>query len=68
MVCFLASSHKLYKEHVFTYYIEMCMPILGWMKKMLDPIDGNCEVREKKNWLYIPSTFSFSYLFAYLHK
>ncbi len=61
------SSHKLYKEYVFPWLlIENAHANLGWVEMH----DLECKLQHEWSifWLFIPSTFSLSYLFAYLHK
>jgi len=69
MFYFWASFHKLYKEHVFIWFITLkCIFEFENNEKIVDPLNGNCQINEIGFWLFIPSTFSHSYLFSYLHK
>ncbi len=47
MFCLWASSHKLYKEHVFTWFITLkCICQFGMSEKMLNLLNENCKVNE----------------------
>jgi hypothetical protein len=68
MFCLWISSHKLYKRHVFHWlFIKICICQFDLNEEMFDI---NWKLWHEWNifWLFNPSTFSLSYLFAYLHK
>jgi hypothetical protein len=67
MFCLWISSHKLYKQYVLPCLVLKCIRLFGIVKNCLT-LNGNYKGNEISFWLLIPSTFSHSYLFGYLHK
>jgi len=45
--CLWASSHKLYKAHVFVRFIVLkCVFEFEMSEKMVDPLNGNCKINQ----------------------